>query len=91
MKSRIAQSYAMHILVVTPVLACLWLHDCMLCIILQALIVLRQLRRGFCTIVLHIIQVQNNHSLISFKHNSYNQEEVLLLLFLIPSNRLTVE
>ena len=53
MKSHIVQSYAMHILVVTPVQACLWLHDCMLYIILQALIVLRQLRRGFCTIVLH--------------------------------------
>ena len=46
-----AQSYAIHILVVTPVQGCLWLHDCMLCIILQALIVLKQLHRG--TIVLH--------------------------------------
>ena len=55
MKSRIAQSYAMHILVVTSVQACLWLHDCMLCIILQALIVLRQLCQGFCMIVLHSI------------------------------------
>ena len=45
--------YAMHILVVALVYACLWLYDCMLCIILQALNVLRQLRRGFCTIVLH--------------------------------------
>ena len=44
----------MHIIVVAPVHACLWLHDYILCIILQALNVLRQLHRGFCTIVLHL-------------------------------------
>ena len=49
--------YAMHILVVAPVRACLWLHDCLVCIILQALNVLRQLHRGFCTIVLHFYSV----------------------------------
>ena len=50
--------YAMHILVVAPVRACLWLHDCMVCIILQALNVLRQLRRGFYTIVLHCLGIR---------------------------------
>ena len=33
---------------------CLWLHDCMLYIILQALNILRELHRGFCMIVLHL-------------------------------------
>ena len=59
MKSCIVRSYAMHILAVTPVQACLWLYECMLCIILQALNVLRQLRQRFCTIVLH--SVGNGH------------------------------
>ena len=55
----IVQLYAMHILVVNPVQACLWLHDCMLCIILQALNMLGQLRQGFCTIVLHLMMFSN--------------------------------
>ena len=40
----------MRILVVTLVLS-LWLHDCT--DVVQTLSVLRQLRRGFCMIVLH--------------------------------------